>query len=263
MRVTLKKLIYNEKYHDNCFDYLKEYYLQKYLLQQYLYFFRSVRDKIPLLNICNFTTEDIYKDIIVCDQHAVIFTHHEDKYPVLATYALNACVGLLLYEPNLKIGSLAHIDGLPGYSKQSAIDDGLNIHFNPVQLNISIILRKLMCMKYAPSYHFDYYLVGGIFDMSEIMVYDIVEELIRIHNEKPSLNFNFKGRNLLGPENQSRNICFDTRSGEIAYFDFIANATFYSDNYVDELPGNILKAPRKNEALLDITYEPIINHDQN
>lgn len=252
--INTRKLIYNEKYHDNCFDYLKEYYLQRYLLKEYLNFFRDIRENITLLDICDIAPMNIYGDAVVCDQHAVIFTHHKDRYPVLATYALNACIGLLIYEPNLKIGSLAHIDGLPGYSQQSAVRDGIEIFYSPVEYNINTIIKHLIKMCPRDSYEFDYYLVGGIFDMSEIMVYDIVQAIDIIQKQRSHIKFHLKGRNLLGPENQSRNICFDTRTGNLLHFDFIENATYHANNYVDGLPYNIIKAPNKNQALLDITY---------
>ena len=252
----MKKLIYNEKYHDNCHDYLKAFYLERYAIPKYKNLLYQIKDKIPKINICNETEKNLYADIIVCDQHAVIFGKNNDIFPILSTYALNACIGLVLYIPANKIGCLAHIDGLPGYSKQSAIDDGLNINFDPIEENMKIILKKLRNLAQTNAViNIDYYLIGGIFDMSEIMVNDIINCINGIDNK---YNFTFKGRNIMGPENQSRNICLNTKNGMITYFDYIANSEFYANNRnANGLAMNIIKAPRKSEAMLDITYEPI------
>ena len=258
MRHIMTKLIYNEKYHDNCHDYLKEFYLQRYLVKKYLTLFREIRNTVPLLQICERSNDDIYKETIVCDQHAVVFTHHQDKYPVLATYALNACVSLIMYDKDTHVACLSHMDGLPGYSRLSAKEDGMNINFSPVEFNIDIILSKManLMPPQKEQFEFDCYLVGGIFDLSEVMVNDVIEYLGQLSLAKPNFKFILRGRNLLGPENQARNICFDTRTGKITYFDFIDNALTFREERINGLPPNIIKAPRKNEALLDITYIP-------
>ncbi|XWV25623.1 putative chemotaxis protein ched [Tupanvirus deep ocean] len=250
----IKKLIYNEKYHDNCHDYLKPIYLEKYAVPKYKPLLYNIRQKIPKLNICEDTPFELYGEIIVCDQHAVIFSHHKDVYPVLATYALNACVGLVMYVDKYKVATLAHIDGLPGYSKQSAILDGLNIDFDPVYENIKIILKYIRSLcNTNENINIEYYLVGGIFDLSEVMVHDIIECINKF--DKSNFNFEFKGRNILGPENQSRNICIDTKTGKITYFDYTVNSDYYANHRkADGIPINIIKAPRKSEAFLDITY---------
>jgi hypothetical protein len=247
--------LFHEIYHDNCHDYLKKVFVDKYSSRRYQNLIEGIRDKIPLIEICALTPKDVYVDTVVCDQHAVIFSHHLDAYPVLATYALNACVGLIIYEPRFNIGSLAHIDGLPGYSIYSAMIDGLDIKFDPIKENVLTILHHLRRMKpLETTFEFDFYLVGGIFDLSEIMINDIIACLLSLN--EPNHSFTFKGRNLLGPENQSRNICFDTRSGEFSYFDFMDNVEVYKNHLRDYLPMNIIKAPRKSEALLDVTYVP-------
>lgn len=251
----MKKLIYNEKYHDNCHDYLKKQYIEKYAVEKYKKFLYEIKYSIPKINICHDTDYDLYGDIIVCDQHAVILTNDTDIYPVLATYALNACVGLIFYCKKYRIGALAHIDGLPGYSKQSAIDDGLKIDFDPVSENINLILKNFRNLtKSKEKITIEYYLIGGIFELSEVMVYDIVKCLNKI-NGKNNFKFQFMGRNILGPANQSRNICFNTKTGRITYFDYLINYE-YHENYLGEngLPINIIKAPRKSEAFLDLTY---------
>lgn len=252
-----KKLIYNEKYHDNCHDYLKTIYLEKYAVSKYKRILYDIRKNIPKLNICEETPYEKYGDVIVCDQHAVIFGHHLDMFPVLATYALNACVGLVMYIPKYKVGALAHIDGLPGYSEKSAHDDGINIDFSPVRVNIDSILKNIRYLcNTNDKIDILYYLIGGIFDLSEVMIHDIIECINTFDNEKN--NFSFEGRNILGPENQSRNICIDTSDGKITYFDYVANSEFYRNHRnKDGLPMNIIKAPRKSEALLDITYRAV------
>jgi len=255
-KTKLKALIYNEKYHDNCHDYLKPIYLEKYAVEKYKPLLYDIRKNIPTVNICKQTPVNDYANTIVCDQHCVVFGHYLDIYPILATYALNACVGLLMYSPQYKIGSLAHIDGLPGYSKKSAIDDGLTIDFSPIDENIKIILKKLHILSESNTIiNIEYYLIGGIFDLSEIMIYDIIECINKFNNNK--FRFVFRGRNILGPENQSRNICMDMRTGKITYFDYTENSDFYGNNLnKDGIAFNIIKAPRKSEAFLDITYVP-------
>lgn len=252
----IKKIIYNEKYHENCHDYLKKVYLEKYAEKKYKPFLYQLKEKIQKINICNEIAYAKYGKIIVCDQHAVVFGHHLDKYPILATYALNACVGLVLYLPEFKIGCLAHIDGLPGYSRTSAIGDGIDIKFDPVKENVKHMLRYLrkLCNS-DKKILINYYLIGGIFGMSEVMIYDIIECIngMTEHN----FYFNFKARNVLGPENQTRNICIDMCDGKIYYFDYVTNFEYYSSN-----PTNIIKAPRLSDALLDVTYvatTPIFN----
>ncbi len=253
-----KKLIYNEKYHDNCHDYLKPFYLEKYAVAKYKSLLYDISKNIPKINICEETPYEKYNDIIVCDQHAVIFGHHLDLFPVLATYALNACVGLVMYNSKYKVAALAHIDGLPGYSKKSAIDDGININFSPVQTNITLMLKNIrnLCNT-NEKIDIVYYLIGGIFELSEVMIHDIIE-CINTFDDKKN-NFSFEGRNILGPENQSRNICIDTSNGKISYFDYVTNSEFYKNHRNDNgLPMNIIKAPRISEALLDITYQAIL-----
>lgn len=255
-RRTRRKLIYHEKYHNNCHDYLKTFYLEKYAVQVYKPLLYRIKDKIPKLNICNEITDHFYEDVIVCDQHAVVFGNANDIYPILATYALNACIGLIMYIPKYQVATLAHIDGLPGYSKKSAINDGIDINFDPIYENLTIILRYLrnLC-KTSEMLQIEYYLIGGIFDLSEIMIHDIIKTIHQYPDKK--YQFIFKGRNLLGPENQARNICIDSRTGEIKYFDYMANLEFYK-NVINRvgLPSNIIKAPRISEAYLDVTYMP-------
>lgn len=251
-----KSFIYNEPYHDNCHDYLKKIYLELYALPIYKPLLYEIKDKIPKINICNELSYDSYADIIVCDQHAVIFGHYLDICPILATYALNACVALVMYVPQYKVASIAHLDGLPGYSKQSAINDNIPIDFDPVCENIKLILQKLRNLAITKDkMQIEYYLIGGIFHLSEVMVHDIIECINNL--EGSEYNFAFRGRNILGPENQTRNICIDSRNGQISYFDYVINSEFYINHTNHNgIPMNIIKAPRKSEAMLDITYEP-------
>jgi len=271
---SLKTLIYHESYHDNCHDYLKTTFIKKYAVEEYQELILNIKKYIPIVHICNPTPLDFYPETIVCDQHAVIFTHYQDIKPVLATYALNACVGLVIYEPKIKIGSIAHIDGLPGYSKKSAIRDNNSVNLDPIKTNMEIILSNLTEMvtrsDLSNKLNLHFYLIGGIFDLSEIMIHDILERILSYKGS--NYNFIFKGRNLLGPENQSRNICLDTRTGNITYFDYLDNVDAYENklDIVDlstitldkkdsgknvKIPQNIIKAPRRSEALLDVTYQ--------
>jgi len=251
---TSDKARFIETYHDNCHDYLKTVYLSQYTMPGYLNIITNIKKSIPIIHICDETSDQLYGHTIVCDQHGVIFSHYQDIYPILATYALNACLGLILYIPKLKIGCVAHFDGLPAYSKESAQSDGIKLNFDPVTENIKIILGNIRLM--APKvnrFDIDVYLIGGMFNLSEIMINDMIN-CIKKFNGK-IFQFNFKGRNLLGPENQTRNICLDTATGKITHFDFLTNLEVHKNNLnQNNLPMNIIKAPRKSEAFLDITY---------
>lgn len=247
---------FTEKYHNNCHDYLSNYYIERYALKEYIPLLYSIEKNIKLLTICDFIEDkNMYREMIVCDQHAVIFTHNEDINPIISTYALNACIGLLIYEPKLKIASLSHIDGLPGYSNKSALRNNINITYSPVKKNIDSIITLLMYMKDpVEKYDFEYYLIGGIFGMSEIMIHDIIENINQRNNNKYS--FVFKGRNLLGPINQSRNICFDTRTNKFYNFKSLDNAQEYLNNInvKTRLPSNIIFGNKLKETSLDVTY---------
>lgn len=255
------RILFSQKYHDNCHDFLKKTYLEKYANQKYKNFLYDIKNKIPVVNICHELHTDQYSKTIICDQHAVIFGHKADINPILATYALNACVGLVLYSAKYGVGALAHIDGLPGYTQKSALEDNISINFSPVEKNIQLILTNLEMIakhKSDKKFELDFYLVGGIYGLSEVMIHDIIETLLRLQDSGNYI-FNFRGRNILGPENQSRNICIDIRTGEVLHFDYVTNSEFYDGNKnTDNLPFNIVPAPRKSEAFLDVTYKPII-----
>lgn len=237
---------YKIKYFDNCHDFLKISHIHEYAIKEYIPILINIMESIPKLNICIDTPLNKYNELIVCDQHACIMTHKNDKYPVLATYALNACVGLILYSDKYKICTLAHIDGLPGYSKISAIRDGINISFDPVRKNIEFMLNYIRKISNTHDVlEIDFYLIGGIFGMSEIMIHDIIFALESL--KKKGFIFIFKARNLLGPENQSRNICFDSRNGKFSFFDLDNNKNFNKNK-------NFTHAKRESEAILDFVY---------
>lgn len=253
-----KSKMFNEKYHDNCHDYVKGYYLERYANRYYIKFLYSLAETVPVVDICKSVDSESYADTIVCDQHAVVFTRKTDYYPIIATYALNACIGLVMYNNKYGVAALAHIDGLPGYSQQSAREDGLAISFSPVQENIDAMMKTIRYLTGASLHQpldIDYYLIGGIFNLSEVMIHDIVEYIGLVENKNKSYRFHLKGRNLLGPENQSRNISIDSRTGSVNHFNYIDNAAFYQNSKGDNgLPINIVKAPRQSEAFLDTTY---------
>lgn len=263
----IKKLIFNEKYHDNCHDYLKPANLELYAIPKYKKLLYQIKEKIPKINICADTADNLYADIIVCDQHAAIISHSNDIFYVLATYALNACVAVVMYNSKYKIGCMTHFDGLPAYLAQSARAEGLDIDFDPVTENVKILLDKIYCLaesigrtdsRIDSIIDIDYYLIGGIFGMSEVMINDIISCIKKM--DKTKFKFVFKGRNILGPENQSRNICLNTKTGAITYFDYGANSEFYRDfrNSTGQAM-NVLKAPNISDKYLDITYEPTMS----
>lgn len=255
--VTDNGKLYHEKYHDNCHDYLKKFYLEKYTVDKYKSLLYEIKENIPILRICDEINFEDYAKVVVCDQHAVVFGHYLDVNPILATYALNACVGLVIYIPKYKIGCLAHIDGLPGYSQQSAIEDGIHITIDPIEENLKLIMNKMEnIIGQSIKTQIDFYLIGGIFGLSEVMIHDILQ-CIKNFKKRYGYQFRFCGRNLLGPDNQSRNICLDLDTGIISYFSYLSNSEFYGKHRnSDNTPINVIRAPRTSEAYLDITYMP-------
>lgn len=251
------RISFIEKYHDNCHDYLKRYYIERYASKEYKNLLYVIIKRIPKLDICDETNPNDYDKIIVCDQHAVIFGASCHQKSILATYALNSCIGLIMYAPAYRVGSVSHFDGLPGYSKEHAREDGLDISFSPVQYNIDVILRKIRSYcKTDDNILIQFYLVGGIFDLSEVMIHDILYYLSSIDSR---YRFDFRGRNLLGPENQSRNICLNTMNGKITHFDIFDNSEKYLYQRSDEgIADNIISAPYINAAILDVTWLPMI-----
>lgn len=249
-------MVYKESYHDNCKDYLKKSYIEKFSPKKYKQTLFNISKIIPIIDICTDISPNSYEKTIVCDQHAVIFTDNKDKYTILATYALNACVGLIMYVKEEKIGSIAHMDGLPAYSKLDALDDGIDIDYDPVDYNILFMLNKIAILSKNKSVlNIDFYLIGGVFELSEIMIYSILCSIGKFNHkiiDNVLYNFNFVGRNLLGPINQSRNICLDISNGKIFHFDFMDNSEYYGQ----KIPSNIIRGEKINSGKLDMTYFP-------
>ena len=247
---------YQEEYHDNCHDYLKSTYIIKHADPRYIEFLNVIKNNIKRINICGDTPVENYGSTLVCDQRCVIISNAYDKYPIIATYALNACVCLILYDRKNKIGAVAHIDGLVGYSNKTANKDGYHIKYSPIARNVEYILeamRKISGSK--KKLKIEYYVIGGIFGLSEILVYDIVFCFRSLDNDR--YIFSFKGRNILGPANQTRNICFDTRTGNITYFSYLENYDFHSNYTIREpswIPPNIIPAKEKYRAKLSAVY---------
>lgn len=227
---------FTKEYHDNCHDFLKPLYIEMYAMTESKKFLYEIANYVPKLNIC--TDMSDYDKVVVCDQHAVILGASTTDKPILATYALNACVALVIYCPDHKIGAMTHFDGLPAYFKSTAEKAGQIYDFDPIAVNLGMIFSKLEnSVKPKPLGCLKVWLVGGVFGLSELMIRDLVTYLAE-SKEKIKL----KGRNLLGPINQSRNIALDLRDGSIKYFDIL------------EYHEEITKAPYKHSALLDITY---------
>lgn len=250
------KPLYIEEYHDNCHDYLIPFYIDKYADSRYIDFLNIIKTNITKLNICRNTNINSYKKTIVCDQHCVVISNSSDKYSILATYALNACMGLILYNKKNKVGAIAHIDGLVGFSNKSAKRDGYNLKYSPIHKNINLILKKMryLCQS-TDMLQIDYYIIGGIFGISEILIHDIVYCFNDL--DVSSYSFRFKGRNILGPKNQTRNICFDTKTGKISYFSYLENYDYYSKSVImnpDWIPPNIIRSKNKLISMLDISY---------
>jgi hypothetical protein len=251
-----KKLRYHVEFHDNCLDYLAPHYIKQYSEERYQKFLIELSEKIPIINFCQQMDKINYNKTIVCDQHAIIMTHDKDPYPYISTYALNACIGLILYEPQYHLGVICHFDGLPGFSQRSANEDGIIIDYDPFASNMKNVIDNLnyVTLNTIKHYNFDSYLIGGVYGLSETMIHDMYQYL---NNNFSDATFNFVGRNLLGPDNESRNIALSTLDGKLYYFDYVENYIANNGN------GNIITAPHlknpvdKNYTIMDITYLPV------
>lgn len=220
-----------EKYHKNCFDYLTPKYINRYVFYRYKDTIDYIAATVPKLDICQDLPIDDYSKIITCDQHASVFTHTNDPLPIMATRSLNTCICLIMHSPTHNVASMSHIDGLPGFSRRAANDDGMAIDYSPVQRTVAVIVNQLELIRNCKIDDLDYYMIGGVFGLSEIMVHDILQELIRVELESKT-KLVFRGRNLLGPINQSRNICFDARAGvtnRFSYYDYFDNFELVRD----------------------------------
>lgn len=229
---------FTKEYHDNCHDFLKPLYIELYAMPGSKAFLYEISNYVPKLDICSEMKD--YDKTVVCDQHAVIMGTSTSDKPILATYALNSCIALVMYSPAHKIGAMTHFDGLPAYFKSTAALAGQKLSFDPIVVNMGMIIEKLKNHAKAPL-DLKVWLVGGVFGLSELMLRDLITYLAEVKDVKIRL----KGRNLLGPINQSRNIALDLRDGSIKYFDIL------------EYGGEITKAPYTHPALLDITYNSL------
>jgi len=253
----MRKLRYHVEFHDNCLDYLAPYYIKQYGEERYQNFLLQLAQDVPIINFCQQMDQADYLRTIVCDQHATIISHYKDPYPFISTYALNACIGLILYEPTYHIGIVCHFDGLPGFSQRSANEDGIIIDYDPFITNMKNIMDQLNYVtdgkiKYL---NFNTHLIGGVYGLSETMIHDIYNYL---NNKFSNARFNFVGRNLLGPENESRNIALSTIDGKLYYFDYVENYMAHGGHAKNIIASPHLKDPvNEKYTMMDITYIPI------
>lgn len=244
-----------EDFHDNCWDYLYPLYISRYCDESYVELINFVRKNVPKISLGIDTPVEQYRDIIVCDQHSVIITCSRDTNPIMATYALNACVSLVLYDRKNKYGSLSHFDGMVGYRVKITKDKYTYKHspmYKEICRTLSII-RKLSGQE--GTLDIEYYVIGGTFGLSELLIHDLIYCMTEL--DKNLYNASFSGRNILGPKNQVRNFCFDTRLGTFSHFDYIYNYDQYAKkNTMDPewVPPNILLNKCKNRYKLDYTY---------
>lgn len=218
--ITKRYKLYRTLHVDNCIDYLHIHMIKKYSDSSLLPVMKEIKHTVKKINVCEILPEDFFGLNVVVSQHCFGVTSHDNKYPIISTDSLNSCVGLILYEPTLKICSIAHFDGLPGYTKESVIKElGNVINYSPVHKNIGTMIDEMKKKNKAERYNFDVYMVGGIFVLSERSIVDIYQTLKSWQDK--SVTFKFSGRNLLGPINSRRNISFDTRTGKIYNFDIL------------------------------------------
>jgi chemotaxis receptor (MCP) glutamine deamidase CheD len=233
------------------FDHLLETYSKKYHTK-----LLEIRSKLKKISFCEILPNDsLYKKCVVIDQHCLGVTSALDDYPIITTYALNTCVALILYEPNLKLGALSHIDGLPGYSRNSVIEDiKVDPGFDPASVNIERIIKELIALRpNETQFSFTTCLIGGAFGLSETMICDLYDAVNNFNKkEATDCKINLIGRNLLGGINECRNIALDTRNGEIYHFNYIENSIQHNYN-----PQNI---PKPIEEDLKHPYEPYLLH---
>jgi hypothetical protein len=250
----MSKPRYHVEFHDNCLDYLAPYYIKQYSEERYQQFLLDLALRVPIINFCQQMIQSDYLRTIVCDQHAIIISHNEDPFPIMSTYALNACIGLILYEPKYHIGVIGHFDGLPGFSQESSIEDGIVIDYDPFASNMGAIMNRvnLMTNSSIPYYNFDCYLIGGVYGLSETMIHDMFTYL---DNKFRDAKFNFVGRNLLGPDNESRNIALSTFDGKLYYFDYIENYVEHGNSAKNIISAPHLRTPVDEKyTMMDLTY---------
>lgn len=241
----LKTGLFTEAIHDNCHDYLKPFYIEIYSDKRFKVLLYEIASRVDTLNICTELSRYDYEKVVLCDQHAFVTGRGDSNKPLLATYGINVCMSLILYAPGFNVGCVSHFDGLPGYSKESATKHDYKLSFSPVKRNIDAMLSSVRkCCNAKGKILVDFYLVGGIFNMSEVMLHDILEYLASIQGKEYQLVF--KGRNIMGPENQARNVCLDTRCGSIRHYDIIISGEYNV--------SPMIEASNNSEALLDATW---------
>jgi chemotaxis receptor (MCP) glutamine deamidase CheD len=202
----------------NCTDFLDDGFIED-ALDEYRLKLELIKRNVKPFDYCQPMEEDMYDKLIIGWQHTIVISHALDKYPIVGTYGLNSCVSLILYEPNYKIGVVTHFDGLPGWSQATHQRRGYKLEFDPLKYNIGNALAHVYKIigdnTYSSKLEFDVYIVGGIYRMSEVTIVDIYELITK---KFENVVFNIKGRNLLGHDNQKRNVAIDTRTGELYRF---------------------------------------------
>ena len=238
---------------DNCIDYANQYNMDK-IEEKYQARIKDIIDKVPVINFCNhFDHKSLYPKTLEVDQHAYIITHAQDRFPIIATNSLCPCVSFIAYEPALRVGCLTHIDGLPAYSKESLIDDEIELDYIPLEYNMKAIIDGMKIDANSETLNLDIYLIGGTSTLSPSVVIDIYDYINSYKNDKIILNL--KGRNILGPDNQSRSVALDTRDGKLYYFDSYQTIYFKDETIDRQKKIYLLDLPSDyDEAKLFLSY---------
>lgn len=142
-----------------------------------------------------------YDNVVEAFMQEGVITHSEDSKPYAATFGLGSCVAIVGWSPELKLGFVTHLDN----SKYLKKLGDLYYHVNKFAPNENIVMHI--------------YLVGGQKGMSDSLIQDIRNNLIKWNRIWASNKIEFKLiREFLNEDNPS-SICLDTRNGNIYLYD--------------------------------------------
>lgn len=135
-----------------------------------------------------------FDDVVEIVQQEFGITSAKDSKPVLATYGTGPCLAVVGYNPEDKIGFLAHLD-----SASSEISPALVYNLEKISKN-----KK---QKY------EFYIIGGQSKDQKKQVEEIIDSLT-IRNLNEAVKFELTEKDLYGGnEISSRSMALDTRTG--------------------------------------------------
>ena len=153
-------------------------------------------DQVPENNRVKETREEYsssFEDVFEIIQTEAGITCSEEEHPVLATYGIGPCVAIAGYEPNLKIGFIAHVDELTS---------------NPSQTIVGNLERVSSDQNYEVT------LIGGNEETSRENVQKIIDNFT-LNNLNPQIKFEIVDNELYEEDLNIKSIALDTRTGEL------------------------------------------------